>query len=101
MFYLSAKDYIIIALKSFALSVLFVSLFLGFIFLIKMNFDFANYVCDITEIPRDLALTVMSLGFRNNMVVVLSVFELGIVYFLFGKLKKTKLYNKVYEILAN
>ena len=101
MYYLDTKDLIVIALKSLILSIIIVSLIVGSAFLIKSNFDFANYVCDITKIPRDLSLTVMSLGFRNNMVVLLSVFEFGIVFYLYGKLKNTKIYKRVYEIFVN
>lgn len=97
MLFLDAKDYIIITLKTLVFTILLV-LFLS---ISIFNVDFANYVCDITEIPRDLALTMTSLGFRNNMIVVLSVFEFGIFYFLYGKIKKTKLYNKFFEFLIN
>ena len=97
MLFLGAKDYIIITLKTLVFTILLVLLLSISIF----NVDFANYVCDITEIPRDLALTMTSLGFRNNMIVVLSVFEFGIFYFLYGKIKKTKLYNKFFEFLIN
>ena len=97
MLFLDAKDYIIITLKTLVFTILLVLLLSISIF----NVDFANYVCDITEILRDLALTMTSLGFRNNMIVVLSVFEFGIFYFLYGKIKKTKLYNKFFEFLIN
>ena len=87
MLFFDAKDYIIITLNTLVFTRLLVLL----LPIRSFNVDFANYVCDITEIPRDLALTMTSLGFRNNMIVVLSVFEFGIFYFLYGKIKKNKI----------
>ena len=101
MYYLDLKERAIIIFKSFVSALFIVLPILGFIFLVKANFDFSDYVCNITKIPRDLTLTVMSLGFRNNMVVVLTVLELLIFCYIFGMIKKTKIYIKFYEIFVN
>ena len=101
MYYLDLKERAIIVFKSFLSKIFIVFLILALLFLVKVNFDFSNYVCDITKIPRGLTLTVMSLGFRNNMVVVLTVLELLIFCYIFGMIKKTKIYIKFYEIFVN
>lgn len=88
--YLDFKDYIRITLKSLLATIIVVPFLLGICFLIKTNIDFAYYISDTNGIPRDLALIAMSLGFANNIIVLMSVFEFGVIYYLFGKLKKQK-----------
>ena len=88
MYYLDFKDYVRIVLKSLLASLIIVPIFLGICFLIKTNIDFSYFVCDSCDIPRDLAISVMSMGFANNMIFLLSVFEFGVIYYLFNKIKR-------------
>lgn len=101
MFYLDYKDFLIIVIKSFVLSIIIVSLVIGISFLLKFNYDLANYVCSITKIPQNLAITPVSLGFRNNLIVVISLSQLGIIYYIYEKLKITCIYKKIYNFLIN
>lgn len=101
MYYLDFKDYVRIVLKSLLASLIIVPIFLEICFLIKTNIDFSYFVCDSCDIPRDLAISVMSMGFANNMIFLLSVFEFGVIYYLFNKIKNSKLYTIVWEFMTN
>lgn len=101
MYYLDFKDYVRIVLKSLLVSLIIVPLFLGICFLVKTNIDFSYFVCDLCDIPRDLAISVMSIGFANNMIFLLSVFEFGVIYYLFNKIKNSKFYTIVWEFMTN
>lgn len=99
--YLNFKDYSCIILKSLLATIIVFPFLLGICFLIKTNMDFAYYISDTNGIPCDLTLTVISLGFANNIVVLMSVFEFGFIYYLFSKLKKSKIYNNVHDFIIN
>ena len=101
MYYLDFKDYVRIVLKSLLASLIIVPIFLEICFLIKTNIDFSYFVCDSCDIQRDLAISVMSMGFANNMIFLLSVFEFGVIYYLFNKIKNSKLYTIVWEFMTN
>lgn len=101
MYYLDFKDYVRIVLKSLLATLIIVPLFFGICFLIKTNIDFSYFVCDSCDIPRDLAISVMSMGFANNMIFLLSVFEFGVIYYLFNKIKNSKFYTIVWEFMTN
>lgn len=53
---------------------------------IKLNVDFANYLCNITGIPKDLALSVFSSGFYNNILILLFTVELVLVVYICDKI---------------
>lgn len=99
MMYLDFKDYVFVALKSLLATMIVVPFLLGIGFLIKTNIDFAYYISDVNGILRDLTLTVMSLGFANNIIVLMSVFEFGVIYYLFNKLKKV--YINLWKFIIN
>ena len=101
MYYLDFKDYIHIVLKSLLATLIIVPLFIGICFLVKTNIVFSYFGCDLCDIPRDLAISVMSMGFANNMIFLLSVFEFGVIYYLFTKIKMTKIYTIVWEFMTN
>lgn len=99
--YLNFKDYIGLTLKTLLVTILVVPFFFGIYFLIKTNIDLAYFISDTNGIPRDLVLTVMSLGFANNIILLMSIFEFGVIYYLFDKLKRSKIYNNICDFMMN
>ena len=65
--------------------------------LIKFDIDIANALCTSLEIPKDLALTMMSPGFFNEIVILLVVFETITIAYFVNKLSK----NNKWFILKN
>ena len=55
------------------------------IFLIKFNLWFSNFVCYISKIPKDLSISYLSFGFRNNFLFILSLAEICVLYFFINK----------------
>ena len=58
----------------------------GISFLIKSNIQFANYICEITKIPKDFAITTISPGYANEIIFILTVFEVGIILIILQKI---------------
>jgi len=48
----------------------------------------AHSFCDNANIPYDLTLTVTSMGFGNELVLLLSLFTTVIIYFIFNKITR-------------
>ena len=91
MYYLDFKDYVRIVLKSLLASLIIVPIFLEICFLIKTNIDFSYFVCDSCDIPRDLAISVMSMGFANNMIFLFMKWVINIIFMWYNYLHKSKL----------
>lgn len=95
------KDYVIILIKSFFITFLFtlcvylVGNVMGF------NYNFANYISDISGIPRDMAITITSAGFANNITILMTIIESGLFLYFISKIEKTHVYKKVKEIIIN
>lgn len=95
MYDLTIGDFIRIVVKSLLLTMIIAPLFIGLFYLIHINVDFAYYISDITNIPRDLALSVMSAGFANNIIILSTVFEIGLIIWLFNKISHTGIYKNI------
>ncbi len=91
--YLSFRNFFGIAVKSLLIT-LCIALCFG---LVIINCNFAEYICKITSIPNNLALTVMSPGFYNEVVIITSVFEIGFLVYICNKLLKYPKINELYE----
>lgn len=52
----------------------------------SFNLTIANAICKITDIPYDLALTIMSAGFGNNIIILLSILEIILIVWFVEKL---------------
>lgn len=83
---ISGKDLFYLIIKSCILTILLILLSGLFFYLIQLNINFANYVSDVNNIPRDLKLTVSSLGFANNIVFLSTIFEFEIIIWLIDKI---------------
>lgn len=99
MYKLDFEDYITIIFKSLLITLILTPLIIGSVYLIDMNINFSNIICSISGIPKDLALTVMSPGFGNEIIFLTTVFEFGIIFYVINKFTKTKLFNTVYEFI--
>lgn len=85
MYELTVEDFIRIVVKSILLTMIIAPLFIGLFYLIHINIEFAYYISDITNIPRDLTLSVASAGFANNIIILSTVFEVRLIIWLFNK----------------
>lgn len=95
------KDYVSIILKTLIITLIFAPLLIGVFYLMNSNINFAYYISDVLNIPRDLSLTVMSAGFANNIIILTTVFELGVGFWLVNKITKTTVYDNVREFIIN
>ncbi len=71
------------------------------IYLVHTNINFAYYISDKLEIPRDLSITTMSAGFANNIIIILTVFEFGFGIWLVNKITNTTIYDNIKNFLIN
>ena len=94
--YLSFKDICLCVLKALILTLIFVAL----IGLIMFDYKIGIYYCDLMNIPRDLALSVMSLGMAINITIIMFVIEIIVLYFIIKKLKRIQLFNNICEFLS-
>ena len=95
------RDYISIITKTLILTLIFTPLLIGVFYLMNSNINFAYYISDVLDIPHDLSLTVMSAGFANNIIILMTVFELGVGFWLVNKITKTTVYDNVREFIIN
>ena len=91
---MSVKDYILCFIKSFLQTSMIVILSLGILYVIRINLKFANYISNITGIPSDMSISVMSAGFVNNIVILMSTMEIVLFVYLIQKIMKTSFYEK-------
>lgn len=82
------SDYIRCFIKAFIITGFFVLItFLGLI-LINFNFMIGTLYCDWLKVPYDLALTYNSPGMKNEVIIILSAFEIGLFCYAVNKLSK-------------
>lgn len=101
MYELTIGDLFRIVFKSILITLLVAPLFVIAYYLVHININFAYYISDVTNIPRDLSFTMVSAGFANNIIILSSVFEFGIGCWLINKLTKTKLFNNIKNFIEN
>ncbi|MDO5568566.1 MAG: hypothetical protein Q4G04_00435 [bacterium] len=98
--YLSFKDLFIVFVKAlFLTAVITLLFFLGFQ-LIRVNINISDFLCNWLNIPKELALTVMSPGFGIEINILLLFFETIIITLCFNKLSNTKLFLYFYDIFG-
>lgn len=95
------SDYVSIVLKSIVLSLLCLPIIIGITYLIEFNFNVANYISNLSGIPSDMSISMMSLGFANNIVVLLSAIEFGLCVYFCDKVANTSIYKNVKTFIAN
>lgn len=84
--YISLKDFTIAILK--ALIWTFIIVILSKLLFINYNIGVAY--CNFMNIPKDLTLTIMSIGMANEICLLLFVVELIILYLIVKNLKKIR-----------
>lgn len=97
--YLTFKDFLFICIKSMFITLVFTIIFIGLLNLVNLNIQFANYVCEITHIPKDFTITVMSPGYANEIVILLTVFQIGILLYIINVIIKNPILCNLYEKL--
>ncbi len=101
MLYLSIGDIFRAIAKSVIITIVFVSLLLIGYYLMNINVNFAYYISDALDIPRNLSLTIISAGFANNIIILMTIFELGFSIWVGNKITKTRVYDNVKEFVIN
>lgn len=94
--YLSFKDICLICLKTFILTLIFS----GLVFLMQFNYNIGISYCELLNIPKDFALTVISSGMAIEVAIIMLVIEMVIFFLLFKELKRIKLFNSFCNFLS-
>ena len=84
------EDKILIILESIFIACAIVLFF-------PYNNMIASFICRATQIPYDLALTVTSIGFGNNIIVLLFTFEIVLVVLFIEKFIPTCIERLVWD----
>ncbi|MBO5096075.1 MAG: hypothetical protein J6B98_04295 [Bacilli bacterium] len=101
MYYLDFEDFIVILFKSIIFSIIITALIIGGMYLIDVNFNFANYICNVTQIPYNLTLSVAGAGFGNDIFILMTVAEAGILGYLVYEVMQTRIYKTIYKFVVN
>lgn len=94
--YMSLKDLFLCILKSLLLISILGGLYLLGMFDYKLGIGY----CNLMNIPKDLALTVVSPGMAIEVCIVLFVFELIGLYFIIKLLRRNKYIDSFCEFLS-
>lgn len=94
--YLSFKDICLICLKAFILTLIFS----GLVFLMQFNYNIGISYCELLNIPKDFALTVISPGMAIEVAIIMLVIEMVVFFLLFKELKRIKLFNSFCNFLS-
>ncbi len=95
------KDYVTILIKTLFMTSLFVICMYVISNVMEFNYNFANYISDISGIPSDMAISITSAGFANNITILMTIIESGLFLYFISKIEKTHVYKKVREIIIN
>lgn len=95
------EDYIYILKKSLLISTILVLVIIGLVYVIDFDYNFAYYISDITGIPSDLSLSMMSAGFANEIILLMLTIEFGFIIYFIDKIAETKMYNKLKTFVLN
>ena len=90
------KDFLYIVLTSIAKTIIYLILFFIIYEIIMFNHSLGISIADSMEIPYDMALAIISLGFVNNVTVFFTIFELIFIEYIFSKLNKNKIINRLF-----
>ncbi len=94
--YLSFKDICLVCLKAFILTLIFS----GLVFLMQFNYNIGISYCELLNIPKDFALTVISPGMAIEVAIIMLVIEMVVFFLLFKELKRIKLFNSFCNFLS-
>lgn len=95
------EDYIYILIKSLLITTILVLAIIGLVYIIDFDYNFAYYISDITGIPSDLSLSMMSAGFANEIILLMLTIEFGFIIYFIDKIAETKMYNKLKTFVLN
>lgn len=95
------EDYIYILIKSLLISTILFLVIIGLVYVIDFDYNFAYYISDITGIPSDLSLSMMSAGFANEIILLMLTIEFGFIIYFIDKIAETKMYNKLKTFVLN
>lgn len=95
------EDYIYILIKLLLISTILVLVIIGLVYVIDFDYNFAYYISDITGIPSDLSLSMMSAGFANEIILLMLTIEFGFIIYFIDKIAETKMYNKLKTFVLN
>ena len=82
--YLDFKDVCLIFIKTLIISLIVV----GLLFLIRFDYNIGIRYCEILNIPKDFALTMVSPGMAIEVAIIMFVVEMIGLYFIIKILKK-------------
>lgn len=94
--YLSFKDLMLCILKGLIVS----SIVLGLVALGILDYHLGIGYCNLLNIPKDLALTMVSPGMAIEVGIVLFVFEFVALCLLVKQLKKFKIFDRFCDFLS-
>jgi len=95
------EDYIYILIKSLLITTILFLVIIGLVYVIDFDYNFAYYISDITGIPSDLSLSMMSAGFANEIILLMLTIEFGFIIYFIDKIAETKMYNKLKTFVLN
>ena len=95
------KEYTNVLIKSLLLAIIFLIVLTGLYYLISFDYNFAYYVSEITGIPSDLSISIVSAGFANNILIIMVTVEFGLTCYLIERISKTNTYNKIKTFVSN
>lgn len=94
--YLSFKDIMLIVLKS----IIVTSIIVGLGALGALDYHLGIGYCNLMNIPKDLALTMVSPGMAIEVGIILFVFEFVILCLLVKQLKKIEIFDRFFDFLS-
>lgn len=93
--FLEFKDVCLIFIKTFIITLIVV----GLLFLIRFNYNIGIRYCEILNIPKDFALTMVSPGMAIEVSIIMFAIEMIFLFHIVKNLKKIKIIDKILKIL--
>lgn len=93
--FLDFKDVCLIFIKTFIITLIVV----GLLFLIRFNYNIGIRYCEILNIPKDFALTMVSPGMAIEVSIIMFAIEMIFLFYIVKNLKKIKIIDKILKIL--
>lgn len=75
-------------------------IFSGLILLMSFNYSVGISYCELLNIPKNFALTIISPGMAIEVAIIMFVIEMVIFFLLIKKLKRVKLFNSFCNFLS-
>ena len=94
--YLSFKDFMLIVLKS----IIVTSIIFGLGALGALDYHLGIGYCNLMNIPKDLAFTMVSPGMAIEIGILLFVFEFAILFILVRRLKRFKAFDRFCDFIS-